>query len=358
MITKRERIGPFIIYTEKDRLGKQTKTVYFEYRPVVRFNPCSSQERRVACVELVELGYCNKGVAGRICGFHRNTVARLVQTKNLLGIEGLIRDDRGPKAPWKYIGDIRKGIKELLSEHPEWTDQEIAQEASRRLGENISRSAVARIRGEGKEAKPKEEYSQEELLELAKKAEEIDVRRHDSRQLTLNFEADPEFAKKSEEFKQEEAPSARTETDQQLLKRLEEGQRNVFAGSLLHSLFLEEINFQGAFGDISSKEEAFYSQEEIVKALYYGLHSGLPSIESHKLVNSMDLGLMLGRVSSPDEATIRMKLNQMAEQNPSRKLIDYFAQAFLRQGFIDPEVFYPSFRTRDNNFSIFPLINN
>jgi len=168
MISKIEKIGPFKIYTEKDRSGKQTKTVYFEYRPVVRFNPCSPQERRVACVELVELGYCNKGVAGRICGFHRNTVARLVQTKKLLGIEGLIKDDRGPKAPWKYIGDIRKGIKELLSEHPEWTDQEIAEEASRRLGEDISRSAVARIRAEGKEAKPnkdKEEYSLEELME-------------------------------------------------------------------------------------------------------------------------------------------------------------------------------------------------
>jgi archaellum component FlaC/plasmid stabilization system protein ParE len=342
MISKIERIGPFKIYTEKDRSGKQTKTVYFEYRPVVRFNPCSPQERRVACVELVELGYCNKGVAGRICGFHRNTVARLVQTKKLLGIEGLIKDDRGPKAPWKYIGDIRKGIKELLVEHPEWTDQEIAQEASRRLGEDISRSAAARIRNEGKEAKPKpkEEYSQEELMELAKKAEEIDVRRHDSRQLTLNFEADPEFAKKSEEFKQEDAPCAQTETDRQLLKRLEEGQRNVFAGSLLHSLFLEEINFQGAFGDISSKNEAFYSQEETLKGIYYGLHIGLGSIEAHKLVNSTDLGLMLGRAGSPDEATIRLKLNQMAEQNPSRKLIDYFAQAFLRQGFIDPEVFY------------------
>lgn len=268
MIIKTEKIGPFIIYIEKDRLGKQIKTVYFEYRPVVRFNPCNPQERRVACVELVELGYCNKGMAGRICGFHRNTVSRLVQTKRLLGIEGLIQDDRGPKATWKYIGDVRKEIKNLLEEHPEWTDHEIAEEVSRRLGKDVSRSAVARIRGEGKEGQSHKDYSREELIKLAKKAEEIDVRRHDSRQLTLNFEADPEFAKKSEEFKQEEAPCPQTETDQRLLKRLEEGQRNVFAGCLLHSLFLEEINFDGAFSDTPTNDESFYSEKEILKAIY------------------------------------------------------------------------------------------
>ena len=117
-----KRIGPFSIYTEKNLLGKKSKTVYFQYRPVVRFNPDCPQERRVACVELVELGYCNKGMAGRICGFHRNTVSHLVQTKRILGIEGLIKDGRGPKAPWKYIGDIRKGIKQLLEQQPGWTE--------------------------------------------------------------------------------------------------------------------------------------------------------------------------------------------------------------------------------------------
>ena len=337
MIIEMKRIGPFSIYTEKDLLGKKSRTVYFQYRTVVRFNPDYPQERRVSCVELVELGYCNKGMAGRICGFHRNTVSHLVQTKRILGIEGLIKDGRGPKSPWKYIGDIRKGIKQLLEQQPEWTDQQIAEEASRGLGENISRSAVARIRG--KEERPKE-YSLEELRDLAKKADEIDIKRHDSRQLTLNFEADPEFAEKSEEFKQEQAPEASTEADGRLLRMLEKGQRNAFAGCLFHNLFLEEINFYDAFSDISSNEEPYYSQEEVLKTIYYGLHIGLSSIESHKLVNRQDLGLLLGRLNSCEKATIRLKLDDLAKEMPSQGLIDYFAHQFLKQGFIDPEVFY------------------
>lgn len=338
MIINIERIGPFSIYTEKDRSGKQTKTVYFEYRPVVRFNPNSPQERRLACVELIDLGYCNHGMAGRICGFHRNTVSRLVQTKRLLGIEALIKDDRGPKTPWKYIGDIRRRIKELLKQHPEWTDQQIADEATRILGEEISRPAVARIRGQGKQGES-QLLSTKELMELAKKAEEVDVKRHDSRQLTLNFEKDPEFAKKADEFKKEESPEAQTETDKQLLENLKEGERNVFAGALLYSLFLEQMEFQGAFTNITTDGQT-YPPVDVLKAIYYGLHIGLPSIESHKLVNRQDLGLLLGKLSSPDKATIRRCLDQMAQEKPSGHLIDYFANQFLKQGLIDPEVFY------------------
>lgn len=338
MIINIERIGSFSIYTEKDRSGKPTKTVYFEYRPVVRFDPNRPQERRIACVELVELGYCNHGMAGKICGFHRNTVSRLVQTKRVLGIEALIKDDRGPKSPWKYIGDIHRRIKELLKQQPEWTDQQIADEATRILGEEISRPAVARIRGQGEQGES-ELLSAKELMALAKKAEEVDVKRHDSQQLTLNFENDPEFAQKADEFKKEETPKAQTETDKELLENLKEGERNVFAGALLHSLFLEKMQFQGVFMNRTTDGQT-YRPVDVLKAIYYGLHIGLPSIEAHKLINRKDLGLLLGKLSSPDKATIRRYLEQMAQEKPSDHLIDYFANQFLKQGLIEPEVFY------------------
>ncbi|MDI6793340.1 MAG: hypothetical protein QME81_10805, partial [bacterium] len=58
------------------------------------------------------------------------------------------------------------------------------------------------------------------------------------------------------------------------------------------------------------------------------------------MINSHDLGLLSGRTSSPDEASIRRRLNQMAEYQPAEKLIDYFANLFLTLGFIDSEVFF------------------
>ena len=49
----------------------------------------------------------------------------------------------------------------------------------------------------------------------------------------------------------------------------------------------------------------------------------------------------MGRnTSSPDETTIRLRLKQMAEFNPSESLIDHFADLFLSLGFINPEVFF------------------
>ena len=111
MIVKTEKISNLSVWTERDLNEKSTVTVYYEYRPVVSFDPGKINEKRLAVVQLVELGYCKNRVAGKICGFHRNTVGKLLRTKRLLGVEAIFEDNRGPKAPWKYIGGIRKTIK-------------------------------------------------------------------------------------------------------------------------------------------------------------------------------------------------------------------------------------------------------
>lgn len=338
MVINIERIGKFSIYTEEDRGGKVTKTVFFDYRPVVRFDPSRNDERKVAVVELVELGYCNQKMAGKSCGFHRNTVFKLLRTKRLLGYEALFQDDRGPKTPWKYVGTIRSTIKGLLRKYPEWTDQQIAEEAASLLQVSISRSAVARIRTEKEDVKSSKPNKQE-LMDLAAVADKIDLKRHDARQLSLNFQVDPVFRQKSEEFSKAEPPKAETQTDKELLERLRQGHRNVFAGGLLHNLFLSEIDFCGAFGQLPGGSNT-YRQEEILRTIFHALNLGVPSIESHKLVNSQDLGLLLGRSSSPDEATLRRRLTEMAQHYPAENLMDHFANKFLRQGFIDPEVFF------------------
>jgi transposase len=144
MIVAIEKIGSLSVCTDLDRYGKTTKTVYFDYRPVVSFDVDKINERRLAAVQIVELNYCKQKIAGIICGFHRNTVFKLLRTKRLLGIEAIFQDDRGPKAPFKYVGEIRKTIKKLLRKYPDWTDQKIADEAASKLQTSISRSAVAK----------------------------------------------------------------------------------------------------------------------------------------------------------------------------------------------------------------------
>lgn len=338
MVIKTERMGKFSVWTQQDRQGRLSKTVYVDYRPVASFDPNNHKERRIAAVQLVELGVCKHRTAGKICGFHANTVGRLVRTKRLLGIEALLRDERGPKTPWKYVGEVRKAIKELLAEHEDWSDERIASEASKRLEVSISRSAVARIRTEGGCGKSDRGVGVD-LEQLAKVADSIDVRQHDERQLALNFADNGEFKSQVEGFVQEDHPQAQTETDKELLRRLIEGQRNVFAGMLFHHVFLNDVGFSKVF-DFLPCENNTYGHYEIMESIFFGLHIGLNSIESHKLVNSMDLGLLLGRTTSPDERTIRRRLKEISGYDASEYLIDYFAELFLRRGFIDPEVFF------------------
>ncbi len=87
MIVKTEKISGLSVWTERDSKEKITVTVYHEYRPVVSFDPGKINDRRLAAVQLVELGYCKNRVAGKICRFHRNTVGKLLRTKRLLGVE-------------------------------------------------------------------------------------------------------------------------------------------------------------------------------------------------------------------------------------------------------------------------------
>jgi len=159
----------FLIISEKNRNGSETHTVhsvFHNYIPVVRFDPNNLIERRIAAIDLVERLSCSHSVAGNICGFHRNTVSKLCQTKIYLGIEAALKDNRGLKSPYKYTKDIKVTIQELLNGHPDWSDQRIADQASSELAINISRSAIARIRTASETSTSEREMPKEELLEM------------------------------------------------------------------------------------------------------------------------------------------------------------------------------------------------
>jgi len=119
-----------------------------DYVPVAYFNIGNINERKMAVIDLVEQGHCNQKEAGIICDFHRNTIFKILRVKNLLGIEAVFEDKRGPNGPSKYIGKVRSHIKKLIRTHPDWIDQKIADKASKELSMDVSRNAVARIRFE------------------------------------------------------------------------------------------------------------------------------------------------------------------------------------------------------------------
>ena len=120
IVMKSERIAGLRIFKERDRWGKIIILVYVDYIPVARFNQDDINERKLAAIELVERGHCNQTIAGKICGFHRNSIFKMLRIKRIFGIEAVFEDNRGPKGPYKYVGKVRSHIKKLLRKYPAW----------------------------------------------------------------------------------------------------------------------------------------------------------------------------------------------------------------------------------------------
>lgn len=338
---KSEKIGPFRIFTERDERGRLIKTVYLDFVPVVRFDLDNINERKLAAIELVERCRCTQKLAGKICGFHRNTVFKLLRIKRILGIEAVFEDDRGAKSPSKYIGRVRSHIKKLLRKHPDWTDQAIADQAGADLEMEISRSAVARIRTEKKDEKrEKNRPARADLIALEKEADAIERDRYTGKQLLLNFEWDEELKAKTEEFAKEPSPKAEKETEERFIARLQKGERCNFAGDLMHHLFLDELRFKDLLSPFPLNPGAIYQPCDILLTLFHSATLGIQSIEALKLVNASELGVLIGMNRSPEKEVIRDHLTRLSSHNLSGDLIDDFARRLLFQGRIDPEVFF------------------
>ena len=340
MEMRSEKIGKFFIFHERDKHRRFIKTVFLNYVSVARFYYDNLNERKLAAIELVERKLCNQNIAGKICGFHRNTVYNLLRTKRLLGLEAVLKDNRGLKEPYKYIGEIRSHVKKLLRKYPDWTDQSIADQAAKDLDIGISRSAVARIRTEKQDKKKKNIPNKNELMDIAKMAEAIDEENFDARQLRLNFEKDSELKAKSEVLEKDPPPKAEKETEKYLIRRVQRGERCNFSGGLMHHLFLQEIGFEELLAPFPLNSSTTYGSCEILATLLHSVNFGIPSIEALKLVNASELGVLIGKSRSPDKETVRNHLVQMAKHNLADKLIDRFAERLLKQGQIDPEVFF------------------
>ena len=338
-MTKSERIGKFLTICSPDSRKQIIKTIFFNYIPVVHFNINNPNERKLAVIELVEQGLCSQNLAGKLCGFHRNTVFKILRVKRLLGIEAVFEDDRGLKKPLKYIGKIRSHIKLLIRKYPQWTDQALAEQATKDLAREISRSAVARIRTE-KHERQVTVPRKKELLDMAKLAESIEKEELDKRQLWLNFDTEPQLKQKADECAKEPLVRAEGELQQSFIAQLQQGQRCTFAGGLMHHLFLQEIGFDKLMEPFPLIHGTVYQSSDIMATIFHSITQGIQSIEALKLVNASEFGLLIGRSRIPDKATLRAHLSQMSHHYLSGSLIDGFARHLLEQERIDREVFF------------------
>jgi len=342
MIAKRiKRIGNLRIYTETDGRGRIFRKVFVDYVPVAYFDIDNINERKMAVIDLVEHGHCNQKEAGIICDFHRNTVFKILRVKRLLGIEAVFEDNRGPHGPFKYIGTIRSHIKKLIRKHPDYIDQKIADMASKDLLIDVSRNAVARIRSEKKDKnRLNRKMSKSELLIDAHCADALDKRNFEKNQLEFDFVWNQEIKEASEICSAEEPVEVAGRSEKCIVERLTCGEHFDFAGQLMYHYCLNEMKFDEITSVFPVKPDSFYQSRDVLSTIFHCINLGVPSIEGLKLINSSDMGVLIGKSRAPDKETIRRQLAEMADLYQSNALIDNFARVLLEQNFIDREVFF------------------
>ena len=346
-MTLKNRTENFQIFPETERSplrGERTiRRVFYNYTPVVFFYDDDLVSKKVAAIQLVNLGLATIIEAAEVVGLHRNTVSNALNINRALGLGAIIQDDRGRKGPIYYTPEKQKHIINLLESNPGETDEKIAQQASEELGTKISRQAVARIRVDYSQSKPftvSPVPSKKELMELDAAARQIEKEIGKQVQLTFDFENTPELKDDIEKFSDEPPLEDVGKTHEDTVTQLKKGIATPFAGLLFYQLFLDELNFSELFTDFKPLEKGMYSFEDICLSLIFGLAHGLSSIEAHKLVNPSQFGPILGLPRSPDPVTIRTYLEIMAEQYNSDSVVDKFAVQVLKIGAINPDVFF------------------
>jgi len=344
MYTRRQ-IKDLIILSQEEhrplRGNRICSRVFFRYVPVASFYEEDLASQKIAAIQLVDAGLASIQDAAEVVGLHRNTVSDAIKTKNLLGIESAIKDDRGRKQPVYYTPAIKAHITGLLESHPDWNDEEIAEDAAKNLKTKVSRQAVARIRISHFETTTKlTPPSKKELMETEAMTRRMEDRITKYVQLSFNFDEEPELKKKVDEFEAESKSCANSSTEKKPLSQLQKGMVTPYAGLFFYHLFLCELNFSQIFTDFKSIKSGQYSVDEILLAIVFGLAYRLPSIEAHKLLNPSQFGPLLGTPRSPDPVTLRIYLEAMAEENLGESVVDKFAMQVLKIGAIDPTVFF------------------
>jgi hypothetical protein len=344
-MTSKNRKKKFLVFSETERRslrGDRTiRRVFYNYIPVAFFYDDDLTSKKIAAIQLVSTGLATNIEAGEVVGLHRNTVSDAVNTNQLLGLNAVIKDDRGRKGPIYYTPEKRDHIIGLLESNPGEIDEKIAHLASEELGTKISRQAVARIRVEY--TKPFNGFSppsKKDLMEIEATTRRMEKRLCKEVQLSFDFENRPELKDDIEKISAEPSFEGADTARENTISQLKKGIATPYAGMLFYQLFLGELNFSNLFTDFKPPEKGQYSFEDICLSLIFGLVHGLSSIEAHKLINPSQFGPIFGLLRSPDPITIRTYLEIMAEQYISDSVIDKFAVQVLKIGAINPDVFF------------------
>lgn len=219
--------------------------------PLAKFNRGDWAETHQAAVTLADSYQISHVIVAKICQLDRNTVSKLVKTKQFLGLRYIFENDKGPAAPWKVVDEIVAMIDQAVKDDPTITNAKIVgllEQAGHTISETSVRNVRNRHRSSLKESSTPLAERLATLQEKSRVAERIAQRELLIHQMQL-FQAElPETVMQLDPFDYAKgyvhlAP-AQSRPSRDYLRRLRVGMSCHYAGGLLYDAILERFGFR------------------------------------------------------------------------------------------------------------------
>lgn len=336
--------------------------VKYGFLPLVKFRRNDRAEAYHAAVTLGDDYQLPYVTIAKICQLDRNTVSKLIKTKQLLGLQYIFQNAKGgPNAPWKVVDEIVALIDQAAQDDPDITNKKIVRllaQAGHSISESSVRNARHRHRSTSQEKpSPSGKITLKEKSRIAERIAKRDLLRY---QIQL-FQAElPESVAQIDPFNYETAYTDFSPAQKRYLKTLQVGRPCAYAGGFLYCAILERFGFQkiiqqvftdclhqsgnifnslNPVGKISNGVKN-YTLDAIFLTLFYSVVFHFPSIEALKKTKPLEWGALLGRRRLPGRRVIHKTLNALTPFHRASKLMKDFAVMFVKERIVDVGILF------------------
>lgn len=322
--------------------------VKYGFLPLVKFKRDDWPETYQAAVTLGDDYKISYVIIAKICHLDRNTVSKLVKTKQLLGLRYIFENDKGPKTPWKVVDEIVALIDQAASADAKITNAKIVHLLEQH-GHSISESSVRNVRQRHNKSLPQKPASPARKTTLQERNRIADhIARRDLLLYQLQlFQVElPESTTQVDPFDYDQAYENLSAAQKRSLKSWRIGMPCSYAGGLFYFAILQRFGFQkiiqNIFGQYLSdkKEPHCYPLDAIFLTLFFSIVFHFPSIESLKKAKPLEWGVLLGRRRLPGRKVIHKVLNHLSSYHRASKLMKDFAVMFVKERIVDVGILF------------------
>lgn len=316
-------------------------TVLVHQRPYMRYHRADALAHRLALVQLHALGVASQDALAQAFRVHVKSVYNALTTFHAEGSRGLCPERRGPRGAWKVTPTRRGKILAVAFQHGTVNVEAIATTLKEDWHEDLSTFSISEVL---------QENGLSANVPQAPALIPSTPVWAPGGQLTLSWGSASSPTDRPVPPTSEAPTGTGTPTRQPLaplsqaerlyLAQLREGHFNAMVGGLLYAPFLDRARYLETVAMVVDEGEEDYTREHMALTLFYVQAFRVRSIEAVKMLAPEELGLLIGRLTSPAVRTLRRFLNTVAQYARTEAVVDAVTTTWLRLGCVQSTPLY------------------